>query len=413
MSPFEQINHHLTGAATRLALTPEEIAALRTPEAVHEATLSVTTTQGELRLPAYRVQFNNARGPYKGGIRFHPKADQDEVSALAAAMAIKCAVVNIPLGGAKGGVAVDPKVLTKTDLEAIARAYIRAFHAHLGVDKDIPAPDVYTTPEIMGWMLDEYEAITGRSEPGMITGKPLVLGGSVGRDAATAQGALFILEAHERRLKQASLSGLRVAIHGFGNAGATLAKLLHAAGAVVVGASDSRSCVTFPAGLRPDILATAKAAGKSLAGAQLPPGAVVQQSPDAVLGIECDVLIPAALDNVITEINQADIRARLILEVANNPTTPEAEVALTRRGVTVLPDVLVNAGGVMVSYFEWVQNRQQYSWDEEVVRSSLQSRLTAAYGTVAEATKQGMTYREAAYTIGVERIIAATRARRS
>src|SRR3989338_7277085 len=402
ISPFEQIKEHIAEALGALGVTDAQTATLMTPDAIREATLTVETKKGAETFPAYRVQFNNARGPYKGGIRFHPAADLEEVKALAATMAVKCAVIDVPLGGAKGGVAFDPKQYGVEDIEKISRAYIRALHPYLGVDKDIPAPDVYTTHEIMGWMLDGYENITGKNEPGMITGKPLALGGSVGRDTATAQGAVHVLTAYvdEQKLEP---KNLKVAIQGFGNAGAVVAKLLYIGGYKIVALSDSKGTLYNPNGLDPDRVEEAKKAGGSVTSFQ---GDGAQTlNVDAVLGVECDILIPAALDNQIRADNVEQVKANIILELANNPTTPEADKTLADRGVTVIPDVLANAGGVTVSYFEWVQNRQQYYWTKEEVDERLKQKIISAHAALAlRGSAAKISYRQAAYRIGMERI---------
>lgn len=420
MTPFEQVKHHIANALATLAIDQKSIERLMTPDAVRETMLAVETKNGTEEFPAYRVQFNNARGPYKGGIRFHPNADLEEVKALAAAMAVKCAVVNIPLGGAKGGVAFDPKKYEAEDIERIARAYARAMAPYIGVDRDIPAPDVYTTPEIMGWMLDAYEKETGKSEPGVITGKPIALGGSVGRDTATAQGGVYVLDAYAAE-HGLSAKNTTVAIQGFGNAGAVMAKLLHTAGYKIVALSDSKGTLYNPNGLDPHRVEEAKHAGSVTSlycqgtvcdevllakdGAQV-------LSADAVLGIACDVLIPAALDNQIRSDNTDRVQARLILELANNPTTPEAEAALAVRGIPIIPDVLANAGGVTVSYFEWVQNRQQYYWTESEVSERLKRIMLEAYSALArKVANESITFRQAAYRIGMERIHTAMKLR--
>ncbi len=414
MSPFEQISVHLAAALAALGIEGADANRLMTPDAVREATLTVRTSAGEESFPAYRVQFSNARGPYKGGIRFHPAADLEEVKALAAAMAVKCAVVGVPLGGAKGGVAVDPKQYNRTDIERIARAYVRAMQPYLGVDLDIPAPDVYTTPEIMAWMLDEYEQIVGRSEPGMITGKPVALGGSYGRDTATAAGGVHVLDAYveERGLDPTSLT---VAVQGFGNAGAAVAKLLHARGYRIVALSDSAGTIVSAEGLDPHRVEEAKRVGGGVTSlyctgsvcddaALVEDGAAVLPA-EAVLAVACDILIPAALDNQLRVDNANTVRASLILELANNPTTPEADRMLADRGVVVIPDVLANAGGVTVSYFEWVQNRQQYAWTEEEVTQRLREQMRETYRVVStRAEADEVTLREAAYRVGVSRI---------
>lgn len=421
MSPFEQVQAHMHTAVAGLGLSPEATATLLTPYHIHEKTLEVTTKNGQESFPAYRVQFNNARGPYKGGIRFHPDADLEEVKALAAAMAVKCAVVNIPLGGAKGGVTIDPKVYTETDIETVARAFAVAMSDHIGVDQDIPAPDVYTTPQIMGWMLDAYEKKTGNSEPGMITGKPLEIGGSRGRGTATAQGGVFVLDQY---VQDAGLepSNLTVAIQGYGNAGAVVAHLLAERGYTIVAVSDSKGTLVNQKGLDLAAVDVAKQKGQTVTAlycdgavcdtaAMSTAGAEVKAA-DAIIGVECDILIPAALDNAIRSDNVAAVQAKHILELANNPITPEADAQLYASGVTIIPDVLANAGGVTVSYFEWVQNRQQYYWDEGEVLEKLHNVMIPAYATLkAKVAAADISFRAAAYQVGLERIVAAMQAK--
>lgn len=402
MTPYEQIMKHISGAVAALSIPESEAERLMTPDAIHMDDLRVTTENGEEIFPAFRVQFNNARGPYKGGIRFHPKADEDEVKALAAAMAVKCAVVDIPLGGAKGGVTFDPKEYSKTDIHNIARAYARAMADHIGVDRDIPAPDVYTTPEIMSVMLDEYEKVQGRSEPGMITGKPIALGGSLGRGEATARGGVFVLEALRESIGR-NADDMRVAIQGFGNAGATAAYLLHELGYSIVALSDSKGTIFCAAGLNPKAVEASKKSGGSVLAYTADD--VVASGPEDILSVDCDVLIPAALDNQIRKDNVEGIKADIILELANNPTTPEADDILFARHVTVVPDVLANAGGVTVSYFEWVQNRAQYYWSEQEVNEKLKTKITSAYKDVlALSAKESISQRQAAYRLALARI---------
>jgi len=419
MTPFEQITQHIILASNALGLSDEQKNKLQTPYEIHQKTLPVTLAGKEEQLSAYRVQFNNARGPYKGGIRFHPDADLDEVKALAAAMAVKCAVVGIPLGGAKGGVAFDPKTYTGTEVEAVARAYAQAMSEHIGVDQDIPAPDVYTNPQIMSWMLDAYEKKVGKSEPGVITGKPIALGGSLGRDTATAQGGVYVLKefvAHNNL----DISATTVAVQGFGNAGATAAKLLHDAGYTVVAVSDSQGTLYNPQGIDPIAVEKAKNEHKSVTGLYCEGGVCDLEAMendgaqvlgvDAVLTLTCDVLVPAALDNVITAKNASEVQAKIILELANNPVTPEADAVLYNNGVTVLPDVLVNAGGVTVSYFEWVQNRQQYYWELSEVQDKLKKQMVSSYHTLRDLVQtKNISYREAAYLVGIGRIFEAMR----
>ena len=408
MNPFEQISLHIKRAAERCDLTDAEVDTILKPQNPLAKTISVTTESGKVDYPAYRIQFNNARGPYKGGIRFHPQADQSEVTALAAAMAIKCAVVDIPFGGAKGGVSVDPKKLTEKELEAIARAYVSAFAADLGPDIDIPAPDVYTTPQIMSWMLDEYEKITGKSQPGFITGKPVSLFGSKGRDIATALGAVFVFLEY-CKVNNLDIKETTTAIHGFGNAGGVVAKLLHERGCKIIAVSDSSGTIYKESGLDPIPLLQLKAEGKSVIDLKDNEAKVLLSG--AVLELECDLLVPAALDNVITDKNVEKVKAKIILELANNPTTPEAEKFLINNGVDVLPDVLVNAGGVIVSYFEWVQNREQYYWEESLVFERLERLICVAFRDVHQQKANHNSYREAAYEIGVKRIAKAMRLR--
>ncbi len=414
-NPFEEIKKHITNTARNLNISDSDINTLLKPQNIRNHNLKVKTKHGDETFSAYRIQFNNARGPFKGGIRFHPKADESEVSALAATMAIKCAVVNIPFGGAKGGVVVDPKKYDDEDLEKISRAYIKTFLPYIGVDMDIPAPDVYTNAQTMAWMLDEYEQITGISSPGIITGKPISIGGSLGRATATAQGAVFILDEYTK-ITEKDLNGLRVAIQGFGNAGATVAKLLHARGCLIVGVSDSSATLINENGLDPQPFIDAKNTNKSLweFGNELKvtdPSLSVTPNPNAVLFIDTDILIPAALDNVIHADNVNEIKASAILELANNPVSYEAEEILTLRGIDVIPDVLVNSGGVVVSYFEWVQNKQQWYWDEDLVAGRLHDTMVSAFKSIYEQKTATETYRNTAYRIGVGKIVEAMRLR--
>ncbi len=418
MTPFEQIKYHLKKATDKSNLSPEELNKLMTPDRVVEKTITVKTKNGEETFTAFRVQFNNARGPYKGGIRFHPAADKEEVEALAAAMAVKCAVVNIPLGGAKGGVAFDPKNYDQEEIEAVSRAYAVAMADHIGEQKDIPAPDVYTNSQIMSWILDEYEKITDKSEPGVITGKPLVLGGSEFRDVATASGGVMVLKAFMETNDDLKQEGSTVAIHGFGNAGATMAKLLHDKGFKIVAVSDSKGTVYSNKGLDPYIIEEYKEKEGSVLSLyennkeKQKADEVVILASDAALTVEADVLVPAALDNVITGENCADIKAKIILELANNPVTPEADEILFKRGVTVIPDVLANAGGVTVSYFEWMQNRSGWYWSELEVEEKLLEVMNKAFADVYQhALSEGVSMRQAAYEIGVGRIVEAMRFR--
>ncbi|MBV9349398.1 MAG: Glu/Leu/Phe/Val dehydrogenase [Patescibacteria group bacterium] len=404
---FEQYKARILEAAKMLDLRPEEAAALETPDRVLEKTLSVKIGEKTLEYPAYRVQFSNARGPYKGGIRFHPEADLDEVKSLAAMMAIKCAVVNIPMGGGKGGITFDPKKHTKEEIHALSRAWVAAFHDFLGPDTDVPAPDVYTNAEIMGVMLDEYEKRAGKNAPATFTGKPLSLGGIAGRDTATAMGAVFILEAFVKQ-KKWEPKNLRVAIHGFGNAGATMAILLHERGYRIVGVADSKGSLIDGDGLDPDALEKLKQEGKSLVDA---PGKT-RGKPEDVLTMDADILVPAALDGVITKDVVENFKAKLMVELANGPTTDEADSLLEKKNVPVIPDVLANAGGVTVSYFEWMQNRKGENIAREKVNEMLREHMEKAWEEVSRfASEHATTYRIAAFSLAASRILEAKRDR--
>lgn len=416
MAALDFFKHHVDKASALLGLSEEERKRFEAPDRVLKADLTIPLDAGGTAIfPAYRVQFNNARGPYKGGIRFHPDADEDEVSALAAMMAIKCAVVDIPFGGAKGGVAVDPKKLSHTEIHELSRAYVRAFAEHLGPDNDVPAPDVYTNAEIMAVMLDEYEKITGRPSPAFITGKPLEHGGIIGRDTATADGAIFVLEALLSDQHRGS-EGLTVAVQGAGNAGAQAAHLVSELGMKVVGIADSHGTLASARGLNVKHVLEAKESKGSLSGMycegsvcdaeRLEADAVSIEEPSAVLALSCDILIPAALEEQITSENEGSIKANTILEIANGPMTPEADEALAEQGASIIPDVLANAGGVTVSYFEWLQNKSNETWTRQRVEDQLKETMTDAYRDVADfALARNVTLREAAYALALTRIL--------
>ncbi|MDO8603820.1 MAG: Glu/Leu/Phe/Val dehydrogenase [bacterium] len=411
-TPFQNYQTNLKKAAKILNLNDKEIHALVTPDKIIEKKIKVKTASGEKEFLAYRVQFNNARGPYKGGIRFHPEADLDEVKALAAAMAIKCAVVNIPLGGAKGGVQFNPKDFSEKEIEEVSRAWAHAMVEDIGKDKDIPAPDMYTTPQIMAYIMDEFEKNTGRSEPGVITGKPITLGGSLGRTPATGQGGVYVLE---KLLETANIAKnpLKVAIQGFGNTGYHIARILHALGYSIVAVSDSKGGIYNVNGFDPEkIFATKVEQGSVESAAEEVDSSLKIITNEELLECECDVLIPAALDGAIHKSNAEKIKAQIILEIANGPTTPEADEILFKRGITVVPDVLANAGGVTVSYFEWVQNGMNFYWTEKEVLEKLKPIMQGAFTEVwARAKKHSISLRDAAFLIGVERILEAMRAR--
>lgn len=412
--PFENYKKNIAKVATLLNLTKEEVKILETPDHVLEKEISVSGK----KFKAYRVQFNNARGPYKGGIRFHPGADLEEVKALAALMAIKCAVINIPLGGGKGGVVCDPKKLERGEIEEISRSFVRAFKDNLGKDRDIPAPDVYTNAEIMGYMVDEFEKISGRSEPGSFTGKPISLGGSLGRDSATGQGGVYVLEALREKMGK-KREEFTIAVQGFGNVGYHAARILHYLGYKIVALSDSKGGVWSESGLDPNLAYKAKHEKDSITSLYCE-GTVCDAQKlksdrakiitnEEILTSPCDVLIPAALDNQINERNAKDIKAKIVLELANGPTTPEADKILFEKGITVVPDVLANAGGVTVSYFEWVQNGMNFYWSEEEVLTKLKPIMEVALRSVSDlSVEHSVSFREAAFMLGVKRILKAS-----
>ncbi|MDE1966161.1 MAG: Glu/Leu/Phe/Val dehydrogenase [Patescibacteria group bacterium] len=422
MSAFNYFKENVSRAADLLALGEAERGAFLKPDRVLKADLAVPLDDGgSATFPAYRIQFNNARGPYKGGIRFHPDADEDEVEALAAMMAVKCAVVGIPLGGAKGGIAVDPKKLSRAEIHRLSRAYVRAFAEHLGPDIDIPAPDVYTTPEIMAVMLDEYERITGRSAPGMITGKPLSVGGSEGRDTATAEGALAVLNAllEDRAFEPMHMTA---AVQGAGNAGAEAARLFMGQGTSVVAFADSKGTLQSARGLDVEVVLAAKEAKGSVRGMYCDgsvcdaerlakDGAEILEG-GAVISAKADIFVPAALEEQVTGENADSVSAGIVLEIANGPVTPEADALLAARGVAVIPDVLANAGGVTVSYFEWIQNRTGERWTRPDVETKMRAVMRNAYREVADfAGERGVTLRQAAYALALRRITDAMEAR--
>jgi len=377
------------------------------PENIIEGNIDVKMDDGSIKsFRGYRVQYNNSRGPYKGGIRFHEDADLEEVKALAALMAIKCAVVNIPMGGGKGGVTVNTKELSENEIENLSRGWIRLMGDNIGVDKDIPAPDVNTTPSIMAYMLDEFEKINKRNEPGALTGKPISLGGSHGRTPATGQGGYYVLEALMEKLKRKEKGS--IAIQGFGNVGYYFAKFVYEAGYKIVAISDSKEGIYLKEGIDPVALEKIKSSGKKISDY---PNVKVITNND-LLELDVDILVPAALDNQIREDNAKNIKAMFILELANGPITPEADSILQNAGIIVVPDVLANAGGVTVSYFEWVQNRSQFYWTENEVLRKLKPIMVDAFEKVFSISKENnMSMRDASFVLALERLIEAMKLR--
>ncbi len=409
-NPFQNYLENLSRAAEALGLSAAELEHLKVPDQIIEKDLLIETEKGTETFPAYRVQWNNARGPYKGGIRFHPAADLDEVKSLAALMAVKCAVVGIPLGGAKGGVTIDPKKYSAKDLEKVSRAWAQAMAPFIGVNKDIPAPDVYTNGQTMAHILDEYEKTVGHEEFGVITGKPLELGGSLGRNIATAQGGVYVLEELVRDLGL-KLEDLRIAVQGFGNAGYTAASILHKMGAKVVGVSDSSGGQYSENGLDPEELNRWKEETKKGL-AEFSKDGLRAVTNAELLELPCDVLIPAAMDNQLTSDNSQNVKAKIVLELANGPTTPEADKKFMEKGIILVPDVLANAGGVTVSYFEWVQNRSGDKWSEALVLEKLKAIMVESYRAVRMLSlEKKIDMRLAAFSVGVKRIIDAMKLR--
>lgn len=407
-SLFEQFSARMKKASEHVGLSESAYQTLITPEHIHHYDRETDLSTGKQTIPMYRVQFNNARGPYKGGIRFHPDADLDEVTALAGMMTIKTAVVDIPLGGGKGGARIDPKKFEGQDYEKISRTWMRAMAEHVGPQRDIPAPDVYTNPQVMSWMLDEYETIIGNKAPGVITGKPLELGGSVGRGTATAQGGVYVLQQYMHHHND-SLVGKRFIVQGFGNAGSYVAQILSAEGAIMVGASDSSGGVFNTKGLVVEVITEMKNNNQNINTAD-EHGEIMTN--ETILEQPCDILVLAALDNQVHDENADRIKASILLELANGPTTVEADKKLTDKGIVVLPDILTNAGGVTVSYFEWIQNTTGWYWDESKVQQRLRKIMNRATDTVIEyAKKYSMSLREAAFGLATKRIADAMKAR--
>jgi glutamate dehydrogenase (NAD(P)+) len=401
-NPFKIAQQQLDEAASVLKLDPAVHELLRWPLRELHVTLPVKMDDGTTKIfHGFRVQYNDARGPTKGGIRYHPDETIDTVRALAAWMTWKCAVVDIPLGGGKGGIICNPKELSMGELERLSRAYIRQVGRIIGLEKDVPAPDVYTTPQIMAWMADEYAFLKGHNEFGVITGKPLAMGGSAGRGDATARGGIYCLR-EAGKVLGIDLQDAPAAIQGFGNAGSFAHKLgAEILGLKVVAVSDSRGGIYDEEGLDYKNVLTHKHRTGSVIDF---PGAKEISNED-LLELDVSVLFPSALENVITEANAANIKARISVELANGPTTPEADKILHKNGVYVIPDFLANAGGVTVSYFEMVQNAYDYYWDEDMVHQRLDAKMTTAFHAVHEAADEHKVHnRLAAYLVAVNRV---------
>jgi len=405
LNPFRIAQLQFDMAAEFLKLDQGLRQVLRTPKRILEVSLPVKMDNGQVKVfTGFRVQHNVARGPAKGGIRYHPGVTLDEVKALAAWMTWKCATVNIPYGGGKGGVICDPKRMSKGELERMTRRYASEILPIIGPERDIPAPDVYTDSQTMAWIMDTYSMTVGHTALGVVTGKPIALGGSEGRGEATARGCMFVIE-EACKAKKISLRGATVAIQGFGNAGAIAARLLAEKKAKIVAISDSRGGVHNSRGIDPMKALRYKERSGTVVGM---PGAS-RMSNDDLLTMKCDILIPAALENVITLHNAEQIKAKIVAEAANGPTTPHADEVLARRGIFVIPDILANAGGVTVSYFEWAQDLQGYFWTVDEVNARLDHVIRRAFQGVFETSRKYHTHmRNAAYILAVGRVAEAT-----
>ena len=400
-NPFENAQKQLSQVAQFLDLSSDLLEALRLPMRVVEVNFSIKTDQGETRIfKGFRSQHNNALGPFKGGIRFHLGVTEDEVKALSMWMTWKCSVADIPFGGGKGGLVVNPKELSLGELERLSRGYIRAIAPLIGPEVDVPAPDVNTNPQIMAWMRDEYERIVGHEAPAVLTGKPVEKGGSLGRTEATGRGGVFVLDELAKKMG-IEAKKLKVAVQGMGNVGYFFAELAYARGYQIVALSDSKGAIYDENGLDPQkVLAHKEKTGSVIDF----PGAK-KLTNEELLELPVDILVPAALENVITLTNAARIQVKAIVEMANGPTTPEADEILEKRDILVVPDILANAGGVSVSYFEWEQNMKKEKWLEKEVNQKLEEKMTTAFEAIwkmGEERKVGL--RKAAYILAVDKV---------
>lgn len=407
LNPYEIVKRQIQSAAEKLGLEKHIVEILKRPMRVLTVSFPVKMDDGSIQVfEGFRSQHNDAIGPTKGGIRFHPEVSLDEVKALSMWMSFKCGVVGLPYGGGKGGVICDPHQFSKGELERISRGFIEAIAQIVGPDKDIPAPDVYTNAQIMGWMMDTFSRLNKQFTPGVITGKPLILGGSKGRNEATARGCVFTIIEAMKEIGR-SMEGATVAIQGFGNAGRISADLLAEQGCKIVAVCDTKGALYDPNGL--DIQKVERLKDES---SILEYGSAYHISHEQLLELGVDILVPAALENTITSANAHNIKAAIIAEAANGPTTPDADLILKEKGVLVIPDILANAGGVTVSYFEWVQNLMNYYWSEDEVNSKLYDVMVNSYREVSKLAKEyNVDLRTAAFMISLKRISDAMKAR--
>lgn len=404
---FKSTQTIIKEALNKLGYSDEFFELLREPIRMLTIRIPIQMDDGSVKVfTGYRSQHNDAVGPTKGGVRFHPEVNEDEVKALSIWMSLKCGIVNLPYGGGKGGIICDPREMSLNELERLSRGYVRAVSQIVGPTKDIPAPDVFTNSQIMAWMMDEYSRLREFDSPGFITGKPLVLGGSHGRETATARGVTICIEEAAKK-KGITLAGARVVIQGFGNAGSFLAKFMHDAGAKVIGISDAYGALHDADGLDIDYLLDKRDSFGTVT--TLFKSTITNKE---LLELDCDILVPAAISNQIIAENAHQIKASIVVEAANGPTTIEATKILTERGVLLVPDVLASAGGVTVSYFEWVQNNQGYYWSEEEVAERLQKVMVDSFeNTFQTALIHNVDMRLAAYMIGSRKMAEASRFR--
>lgn len=408
LNVFEIAQNQLTEAAKQLNLDKRVYNILKVPKRVIEVAIPVAMDDGSIRVfQGYRSQHCDVMGPTKGGIRFHPNVTMDEIKALSIWMTFKCSVVGLPYGGGKGGVVCNPEQLSAGELERLSRGYIRTIAPFIGADKDIPAPDVNTNPQIMSWMNDEYNTMIGHNEPGMITGKPVIIGGSLGRLSATGRGVAIVARETAKKIG-VSLQDTTAVIQGYGNVGSCAAKNLQEMGCKVIAISDVNGGTYNPEGLDLAELDAHLRQQKQMA--DFAGGAAISNG--ALLTLPCDILVPCALENQITAANAPEIKCKIVLEGANGPTTPEADKILKKRGILVVPDILANAGGVTVSYFEWVQNLTSFYWSEAEVNKRLEDMLLQAFESVWEMYEDHeVDMRMAAYMVSVNRIAAAAKAK--
>ena len=407
LTPFEEVNLFYDQAADRLGLSSGISEMLRRPWRELQVQVPVRMDDGRIEVfTGYRVQHNGARGPCKGGVRYHPHADLDEIRALASLMTWKTALMGLPYGGAKGGIQVAPENLSEAELNRLTRRYTINIEHLIGPYRDIPAPDLGTNAQTMAWMMDAYGQLHGHS-PAVVTGKPVQIRGSLGREAATGRGVSYLAIEAARDIG-INLADARVVVQGFGNVGYWAAQLIHTHGAHILAISDVNGGIYNPNGIDLGALDVYRKSSGTVVG--FPDSDAITNG--ELLELHCDILVPAAIDNVITSANADSVKARLILEAANHPITPSADKVLDDRGITVLPDILVNAGGVIVSYFEWTQNLQEFQWEESRVNEELHKIITRAYVEVRQkALADGINYRRASFEIGVDRVVKAVEMR--